>query len=234
MVSGEVLRERRERIEAFFVPENTIEDTLRSDVSPSGKYRLTKQSYRTEPKRWNFSRGLVYRLADNEIIADVKRNYEHFWHAWVEHSNGNEYLLCGDDYQGYTVINLTQETMNSYLPPEALKGYGFCWVVVHPSPDGLTLAVDGCYWAAPYELVLYDFSDPSTLPLPEFKRFEGIENVIGWEDNIAIIFECHYDTRASDGVKYSDLSPEEQHELDAGLTPWGSRRERIRWVRGGV
>jgi hypothetical protein len=56
-------------------------------------------------------------------------------------------------------------------------------VAVYPSPDGLVLAVDGCYWACPYEIVFFDFANPASLPLPEIDRCEEVTDpVIGWVD----------------------------------------------------
>jgi hypothetical protein len=60
---------------------------------------------------------------------------------------------------------------------------GFCWASVHPAPDGLTLAIEGCYWACPYELVFYDFRDPQNVPLLEIARIEEYFDATGWEDN---------------------------------------------------
>jgi hypothetical protein len=93
--------QKRQAVERFFVPENKIADSGKTVVSPSGHYELEIYRYSTGPKSWNYSRGVVRRLSDNKVIADVKRNYGHFWHAWVEHADGNEYLLCGEDYQGF-------------------------------------------------------------------------------------------------------------------------------------
>jgi hypothetical protein len=130
------IKDRRLLIEQLFVPENLIVGSRQSSVSPSGRYRLDIDRYTTGPKTWCYSRGIVWRLSDEAVIADVKRNYGHFWHAWVpQHPSGHEYLLCGEDYQGYTVINLDLATVLTYLPPEAEKGWGFCWAAVHPSPE---------------------------------------------------------------------------------------------------
>lgn len=64
---------------------------------------------------------------------DIKRNYSYFWHAWCEQSNGNEYLLYGEDYQGQSVINVTQETIQHYFPKKAYNDYSFCWTDVYSS-----------------------------------------------------------------------------------------------------
>lgn len=224
--------EKRKAMEQFFVPENKIADSGKTVISPSGKYELEICCYATGPKSWEYSRGIVRRLSDNKVIADVKRNYGHFWHAWVEHPNGNEYVLCGEDYQGYSVVNLTEETYNVFFPEEGYKGFGFCWTAVYPSPDGLVLAVDGCYWACPYEIVFFDFSNPVILPLPEIERCDGVTDpVIGWVDNDTFVFSVYYDIRKSDGARYDDLSEEEQNALDADSSQMGGSTERFEWKR---
>ena len=224
--------ERRKGIERFFTPENKIADSGKTVVSPSGNYGLEIYRYFAGPKSWNYSRGIVRRLSDNKVIADVKRNYGHFWYTWVKHSNGNEYILCGEDYQGYSIVNLTGETHDVFFPEDGYKGTGFCWAAIYPSPDGLVLAVDGCYWASPYEVVFFDFSDPANLPLPEIDRCEGITDpIIGWVDNKTFVFTVAYAVRKSDGKKYQDLSHEEQDLFGKDTSKLEEVTEKIEWKR---
>jgi hypothetical protein len=224
--------EKRKAIEHFFVPENKIIDSGNVIVSPSGNFELEIYRYSTGPKSWAYSRGKVKRLSDNKVIADVKRNYGSFWHTWVNHPNGCEYLLCGEDYQGYSIVNLSQETYDVFFPKNGYKGFGFCWTVVYPSPDGLVLAVDGCYWACPYEIVFYDFSNPKNLPLPEIDRCESVTDpVIGWIDNETFVFTVSYDARKSDGRKYTELSDEEQELLDEDPSQIDEVTEKFEWKR---
>ncbi len=164
-----------------------LEDAAEVFVSPSGLYQLEVTKFSTGADTWNYSRGVVSRVEDGVLIADIKRNYGAFWHSWVVQPNGLEFLLCGEDYQGYNVIALNTAENHGFFSAEGLEGRGFCWAAVHPSPDGLTLAVEGCYWACPYELVFYDFAYPTVLPLPELARPELSEDdffvVTGWQDN---------------------------------------------------
>lgn len=171
----------RQEVENAFANATSVDGSGESHLSPSGSYVLETSAYSTGPNTWNYSRGIVRRASDRSVVADIKRNYGSFWHAWVIHPNGNEYLLCGEDYQGYNVIELPSGRNQIHFPEEGFSGAGFCWVVVHPSPDGLTLAVDGCYWACPYELVFYDFSEPMMLPLRELMRIEDFEDTVGWD-----------------------------------------------------
>jgi hypothetical protein len=131
-------------------------------------YELIIEYYDQGKGFTGYSRGIVHDLKTGEILFDVKRNYSHFWYAWTSHSNGNKYMLCGADYQGQTVLNLTQKTRADFVPDSAKKGYGFCWIDVFPL--GNELVVEGCYWACPYEKVTYDFSEPDKLPYKEISR----------------------------------------------------------------
>lgn len=113
------------------------------------------------------------------LLDDVRRNYGLFWFAWVTR-DGLDYLLCGEDYQGYNVIDLAGGRNVLTFPEAAYKGGGFCWTAVHPSPSGRTLAVEGCYWACPYELVFYDLPEPTRSPLPELGRVQDLYDIKGW------------------------------------------------------
>ncbi len=148
-------------------------------ISPSGNYSLEIIEYTEGPQSWNYSRGIVRDIASQKIIADVKRNLAGFWFAWVLRPDG-EYLLCGEDYQGYNVIDLAREINALTFPVEAYKGLGFCWGGVYPSPTGQVLAVEGCYWGGPYDIAIYDFSDPCRSPLPEIMRVEDVFEAKGW------------------------------------------------------
>jgi len=223
--------ERRKQIEQFFVPENIKRDSGVVDISPSGKFRIEIHRYATLPNRWDYSRGLVTDTSSGNLVADIKRNHGHFWHTGVQHPNGNEYLLCGEDYQGYSTLNLTTGKYQLYFPEAGYKGFGFCWVQVHPSPDGLVLAVDGCYWACPYELVIFDIHNPENLPYPELARFEELHSCDGWVDNETISLSREVAIRKSDGVPYEVLSEAEQEILDNDASLLDYRIETILYQR---
>lgn len=152
------------------------------ETSPSGFYILDIYRYETGIGTWDYTKGVVTDVTD-KVIAEVKRNYPGFHFAFIQHPNGNEYLLCGEDYQGYTVINLTLGTKKSYLPQSALAGAAFCWSKCFPSPDGLSLAVHGCYWGAPYDVVIYDFSKPDEMPLPILEYYSEFHEFNGWSED---------------------------------------------------
>lgn len=146
---------------SYFVAENANTDARKEHLSPSGKYKLVVTPYATSPGSWSYSQGLVYAIGSDAPIAEVQRNYGAFPYLFVEgHKNGHDYLVCGADYQGQTVIELDTGKRRDFLPEDAKKGFGFCWVQYRYEPSVAMLIVDGCIWAAPYEYRFYDFADP--------------------------------------------------------------------------
>ena len=159
--------------------------------SPSGRYVLLTDRYDMGEGRWDYSRGRVYRAADLDErdpdpslppIADVKRNYGAFPFSWIEdHARtGLDYLLCGADYQGQTFVDLSTGRRVDRLSEHAERGFGFCWVAHHPAPLGLRLAVDGCVWAGPYEVRIFDAADPMN-PTPLARIVDA--EFRGWIDD---------------------------------------------------
>jgi len=194
--------------------------------SPTGNYELKIEYFKTGKNSWNYTKGTIVSTRTKNKIAQIKRNFSHFWYSWVNHSNGCEYLLCGEDYQGQTVVNLSKERTESYLPTEAENGVGFCWVGAYPSPDSNVLAVEGCVWACPYEIRFYEFCTPDTLPYREIGRVDSLEKVEGWKNGLFILSR-EIEIRKSDGVPYEMLSESEQDELDNGLVESSYKIENV-------
>lgn len=222
---------QRASIETFFSAANRIPDSTQTHISPSGLFHLETSIYKTKPGTWNYSRGIVRNLENNAVVSDVKRNHSNFWHTWIPHPNGCEYLLCGEDYQGYSVINLTKETTSVYFPIEGYQGTGFCWTAVYPSPDNLVLAVDGCYWACPSEIVFFDFALPEQLPLLELGRLTNTLDGSSWIDEQTFKVMQEVEFRVSDGTNYKFLSETEQEILDSTPNSTDTREEERIWSR---
>lgn len=179
--------EWRASIAERFAAMSPVPGSTERHSSSSGNYVLEVCAHSSGEATWSYSRGTVRRCQDQSVVADVVRNFGSFWFAWVE-QKGEEFLLCGEDYQGYNVINLNTGENVLTFPPEAFDGVGYCWVAAHPSPDGCVIAVEGCYWACPYSLVFYDFTDPLRSPLPELARYEDLDQVQGWTSSDEFAF----------------------------------------------
>ena len=163
--------EGRKELDKGFIPEHRGK-TWKEAPSPSGRYRLVVTSYDIARDKggWSYTQGLIY---EGEILLfEVRRNYSSFPFLWVEdHPNGHSYLICGEDYQGQTVLELDTGTRRNLVPTDEFLGWGFCWSSYTFDRDNQLLVVDGCYWACPYEYRFYDFSNPMggwpELKLPE-------------------------------------------------------------------
>ncbi len=140
--------------------------------SQSGKYILVITKQPTKPGCWDYSVGEV--SLNSVLISTVNRNYSSFPFLFIEgHPNGHDYLVCGEDYQGQTVIELDTGKRLDFLPPEAEKGHAFCWADYEFDAASNLLVVEGCHWACPYEFRFYDFSNPM-LGWPEIKADDVI------------------------------------------------------------
>lgn len=175
-----LFKSKFERKSQFFKPENAEE----SYEVKTERYRLVITPIKTKKGCWNYTQAEVYRRkkdGPDEQITVVRRNYTAFPLEWIEkHSSGHEYLVCGEDYQGQTVIELDTGKRADYLPKEAKKGFGFCCSNFYASASGRYLAVSGCYWACPSEVRIFDFSDPLKMPWPELHRDTDRET-ISWD-----------------------------------------------------
>lgn len=179
-------------------------------ASPSGRYSITIEPIPTRPGCWNVTRGTVTAF-DGCTVAVVDRNYSSFPLCWIEgHPDGHDYLLCGADYQGQTLVRLNTGERWDYVPPEAREGCGFCFVDMSASPDKKTIAVNGCYWGAPYEVCMYDFTAPG-LPLLLLGEHPAPDVSLGeWAADATIMVGRTVARRISDGADCDRLTVEEE------------------------
>ncbi len=142
--------------------------------SPSKKYVLITSKYKH--KEWILSKGTIYQADNEKLLFNFVRNHNSFPFAFVEgHKNGHDYLICGEDYQGQTILELDTQKRADYLPKGYKKGVGFCWIDIYPSKEKDVLAVEGCYWACPTDQRFIDFSDPMNLPYQVLSVFSDVQ-----------------------------------------------------------
>jgi hypothetical protein len=145
---------------AYFAPENEKPESRKEILSLSGRYKLVISRFATGPGRWDYAQGKVFRRDVDEPIAVVQRNYGSFPHLFVEDHNGHDYLVCGEDYQGQTVIELDSGARRDLMSDGSDRGFGFCWSSYKFDAATKLLVVCGCHWACPYEFRFFDFSRP--------------------------------------------------------------------------
>jgi hypothetical protein len=180
-------------------------DDEKTTASPSGQYRLMTAIHRHPDDAWAYSSGRAFALLGT-AFATIERNYGAFPFLWVEdHPNGHDYLICGEDYQGQTVIELDTGKRVDHLPDEAKAGHGFCWAQHFISPDRRVLAVEGCYWACPYEVAIFDFGNPLVLPYPKLHQARCDKIHHGFQPDGTITWQSDDEVRKSDGALLDDL-----------------------------
>lgn len=155
-------------VEAFHLnTSKALYDSSKTYTSPSGRWSVETIPYKITENGWNYCKGIIRDSnKDNKIVGELYRNYGYFPIGWAEsHENGNDYLITGEDYQGFCVVNLNESKKHSYISSQAKAGGGFCSAVYTPSPRKKKIALDGCYWGGPYEMHIHDFSNPFKMKL---------------------------------------------------------------------
>ena len=103
----------------------------------------------------------------NELVFTWKNTYGRSRMAkLIHHSNGNDYFVFDEDLYGYSVLDLKTLECMHYLPAESYREppeaseETFLWCDCFYNPQTDLLAVEGCYWAAPYGVIVVDFRRP--------------------------------------------------------------------------
>ena len=114
--------------------------------------------------------GEICRLYQNqELVFEWKNISGHSRMASIiEHYDGNSYLIFDESLYGYSVFKLNTMECVHYIPSEVEKYFEnssgfketFIWCEPHYDKTSNLLAVEGCFWASPYSIIVLDFSNP--------------------------------------------------------------------------
>lgn len=178
-------------------------------ISPSGNYKLTITTHKIRDRVWNYTKGVIRRISDDNIIAEVARNYSHFHHAFFR--NESEWLVTDKTYLSQCFINLdTGEIFDNSLN-KGINASSFCWSQIIPNKTGTVLAVVGCIWGGPYETIFYDVTNIKD-GWPELK----IDNFDNKYSMLCDSNGCHYKwiDDFSEFERISTLFNKNVHELE--------------------
>lgn len=84
----------------------------------------------------------------------------------INHADGQQYFIFDEDLYGYSVLKLSDLTSVHYIPAESYGKYPeefeetFLWCNCFYNSENDMLAVDGCFWACPNNVIVLDFTDP--------------------------------------------------------------------------
>jgi hypothetical protein len=178
----------RDNIKAHFNGQTIEKGDFASFISPSKKFRADTTNCHTKNANSVYTLVEIYEQVQNQKILDFFTNEDRFLHGWGI-ANEIEYLITAEDiYGGQTIVDLTNRKLYGYSPDES----GFIMTDFHLSPNGKTLATIGCYWACPFVIKFFDFTNPTKLPLREIKEIELLdndENIVGWLDEETLQME---------------------------------------------
>lgn len=153
--------------ENFCIPTNFIDS--KEVVSGTGRYRLVIENYKSEPENYksepncgNVSKGIIYRVSDNEKLFEIHMNYSFRYNFLMK--NNEEWIITGKSYTSYMFINLDQNKIvyDSYgLDAKNNPLIGFHYYHCFLSPDGNVLTVCGFVHDEPPDYRFIDFRNPA-------------------------------------------------------------------------
>lgn len=175
-----LIQDIRAEILKHFDDKAMLADTEETHFSPDNKYCFTSNYYRQTDghRNWNVSKIQIFQTDTKEKIFEFIRNDDSLFHGWLTVDN-KCYLLLSEDLEGKSIFDFTNRKFYSY----SFEDDKFIWCEYYPSPDGKRLAIIGCYWACPYEIVVFDTSEPTSYPYKELYRQETFQEKIEWIDN---------------------------------------------------
>lgn len=134
--------------------------------------------------------------SSGKTLQEIKSIDSHFFAHLFRHANGKDYLVYNIDLYGYSVMELPTGQSADYVPFLSFEGGGetFIWCDKFYSPVNNLLVVDGCYWACPWHLEFYDFSNPLSLPLPKYCDSYQFEDALGMSSDDDISFSSFTQT----------------------------------------
>jgi len=224
-ISEEWYYTKRKDIEKKIENGKILSSKRKQFVSPKGKYVLTitPVAFKEDKRFWAFTIGKIYKKDKNmtgKLITTIHRNSEKFPFIFVEDQDGHDYFVCGEDYQGQTIVQLDTGEQIDFIGEKAKRNMEFCQQKFHLSPNKKIIAIEGHARNKPNDVTefrsirFYNFDAPMKLPLEEtgnrisFHYNEGI----GWEDDNHFVVAVIEDRRKEDLKRVRDLPKKERIE----------------------
>jgi len=143
-------------LKKFYIKDNLIKS---DKISLNNLFDLEINYYKTNKEIPNFSQGII---TNNKTFHNIyiNRNYSDFPFLFITHTNGRCYLICGEEYQGFTVVNLNTQQKINHFSKGYLTNKGFCPYEWLYDRDNNYLNILGCDYYGKEEIITYDFHNP--------------------------------------------------------------------------
>ncbi len=181
----------RNEITKYFSENNFIENSLKKISSPDGLYHVITKDYLQAIKTatWYVSKIEIYN-SNNNLIFKIIIDDTHFFHDWI-YMNNDHYLIFAENMcGGLSVLELKTGHFNSFSDGTD----GFICTLFKTSPNKDLIAIDGCYWACPQIIKIFDFSRPLELPYKEIAEIYYPEkniSTVKWENDDTLLIRDH-------------------------------------------
>ena len=157
-------------------------------LSEEGIYYFISAQYRqNDPNRnWEVTLVQIGHIEKNGFFFEFKADHDDICFLWV-YKNNKDYLLLPEFQGGQSIFDIEERKLYSFFTPDD----PFIWTSIYVSPDKTKLAVTGCYFACPYEFVVYDCSNITELPYTCIYRkpLDKYNEIHEWEDNKTIVLK---------------------------------------------
>ncbi|MEA5057447.1 MAG: hypothetical protein VB047_07795 [Anaerotignum propionicum] len=155
------------------------------------------------PIRHTVLKGIL-KSVDGIIITEFKCITGYIFAKLIHHRNGREYLIFNIDLYGYSIMDMSNLLVVSYVPETVLnKEETFIWQEKYYCKKNNILVISGCYWAHPSGLEFYDFSYPMCVPLPMYTAY----NENNFINDLSLDYDVDFVTFSKLGecvVRYTD------------------------------
>lgn len=128
----------------------------------------------------------------------------------IRHSDGRRYFPFHIDLYGISYLDVDSGEVYHYIPEgyehDAAWDLGESFIItdIHYDPRNDLIAYGGCYWAAPSDVMVGDFSEPLNFDphLISANKFIDPEYEEGWDINFARFEEGGIVVRNDDGTEF--------------------------------
>ena len=174
------ISEIRAEIKKYFDEKTLLPDTEEIYFSPDKRYFFKSNYYRqSDNKRsWTVSKIEIFQTNPEEKLFEFIRNDDSLFHGWLTIEQ-RTYLLLSEDLEGKSIFDFLNRDFHSY----SFENDKFIWCEYYPSPDGKQLAIIGCFWGGPYEIIVFNTSEPLNIPYTELYRQDTFQEKVEWIDN---------------------------------------------------